>query len=126
MTVSEFANKISRIDATMIRKLSIDAVHENEEIVISDAIVSNLEGLTFAGNKISENKPFTDWEETGEFHDNLKFDSKTDISFTSSGAGAEAIFNTFKTEDTIAPTAKILSGEAIKDIKVSLIEKILK
>lgn len=124
MNPFEFSRKLAKITEPVIRKLSVEAVLDNEEIVVSDAIVANAEGETFAGNKINEYKPFSDWEESGEFHDNLKFDSKNDISFTSRGDGAEAIFNTFPTIDTIAPTAKILSTEAKNDITKSLIEKI--
>lgn len=125
MTPSEFSRRLAKIDESVLRELSIKAVHDNDQIVISDAIVSNAEGLTFAGNQISDHKPFTDWEETGEFHRNLKFENKDDIAFISKGGGAEAIFSTFPEDDTIAPTAKILSEEAKKDIKVSLIDKIL-
>ena len=124
MNPFEFSRKLAKITEPVIRKLSIEAVLDNEEIVVSDAIVANAEGKTFAGNKINEYKPFSDWEDSGEFHENLKFDSKNDIGFTSRGDGAEAIFNTFPTIDTIAPTAKILSTEAKNDIKKSLIEKI--
>jgi len=124
MNTFEFARKLDKLNENIIRKIGIQSVLQNESIVISDAIVSNAEGLTFAGNKINEYSPFKDWEETGEFHDNLKFASSNDIEFTSRGDGAEAIFNTFPDKDTIAPTAKILSNEAKKDIKVSFIEKL--
>lgn len=124
MNPFEFARKLSKLNESMIRTMSIESVHENSEIVIQDAITSNIEGKTFAGNDIKKNPPFSDWEETGEFHENLRFAGKDDIEFTSSGEGAEAIFNTFDQKDTIAPTANILSDEAKKDIKVSLIKRV--
>lgn len=124
MNAFEYSRKIAKLDESMIRKIGVESVIENEEIVIGDAITSNIEGLTFAGNRIDQFWPYTDWEETGEFHDNLKFESKNDIAFASSGKGAEAIFSTFPEKDTIAPTANILSAEAIKDIKVLFIQKV--
>jgi len=122
MNPSEFARKLSKVNEDTIRSIGVEAVHENEAIVISDAIVSNAEGLTFAGNDIKSNPPFGDWEETGEFHDNLKFRDKTDIEFTSRGAGWEAINEAFSFEDTAAPTAKILSREAKDDITKSYVK----
>ena len=124
MNTFEFARKIGKINETVIRKMAIESVHENSEIVIQDAITENIEGKTFAGNKISEYPPFSDWEDSGEFHDNLKFASSNDIEFTSRGEGAEAIFETFPQKDTIAPTAKILSNEAKSDLTKSLIQKL--
>lgn len=124
MTTFEMYRKFEKLDENMIRSIGIESVLENSEIVIQDAITSNIEGRTFAGNEIKAYPPFKDWEETGEFHDNLKFSGSNDIDFTSSGPGAEAVFQTFPELDTIAPTAKILSSEAIKDIKVSFIKKI--
>jgi hypothetical protein len=124
MTAFEMCRKFEKLDENMIRSIGVQSVLENSEIVIQDAITENLEGKTFAGNQIKNYPPFSDWEETGEFHDNLKFSGSNDIDFTSSGPGAEAVFQTFPELDTIAPTAKILSSEAIKDIKVSFIKKI--
>jgi len=123
MTPAAFARKLETITPEVIRKVGVESVQANEAIVISDAIVSNAEGLTFAGNKIADVSPFKDWEESGEFHDNLKFAGKDDIEFTSRGDGADAIFDAYPDVDTIAPTAKILSSEAIRDITVSFIEK---
>jgi len=124
MTITGYLKKISKLDETKIREIGVQSVLENSDIVISDAIVSNAEGLTFSGDQINKQPPFEDWEETGEFHKNLKFEGNKDISFTSTGKGAEAIFETFPEKDTIAPTAKILSDEAKKDIKVSFIKKV--
>ena len=54
MNPFEFSRKLAKITEPVIRKLSIEAVIDNEEIVISDAIVANAEGKTFAGNKINK------------------------------------------------------------------------
>ena len=124
MNTFEFSRKLAKITGDVIRKIGIESVQENSDVVISDAIVSNIEGLTFAGNKINERAPFQDWEDSGEFHENLKFARKENIDFTSQGDGAEAIYNTFPDVDTIAPTAKILSDEAKSDIQKSFIKKI--
>ena len=126
MNTFEYSRKLAKVNEDMIRKIGIESVHVNKDVVISDAIVSNAEGLTFGGNQINETPPFKDWEETGEFHDNLRFRDADDIEFTSSGDGFEAIFDTFDFEDYIAPTAKILSNDAKKDLKKSFIEKLLK
>lgn len=126
MNTFEFSKKLKNLNPDEIRKIGVESVHKNSNIVISDAIVSNAEGLTFAGNQINETPPFKDWEETGEFHDNLRFRDSEDIEFTSSGDGFEAIYDTFDFEDIVAPTAKILSNEATSDIKKTFIEKLLK
>ena len=124
MNAFDMSRKLAKIDESTIRKIGVESVIDNADIVISDAIASNIEGLTFASNQIAKTKPFSDWEETGEFHDNLKFESENDIAFVSSGKGAEAIFSTFPEKDTIAPTAKILGREAIYDIKTSFTQKV--
>lgn len=124
MSPSEFSKKIEQLNEAMIRKTMIEAVHANSDLVIQDAITANFEGKTFAGNSINEYPPFKDWSETGEFHDNLKFANNNDIEFASRGEGMEAIFETFPEKDTIAPTAKVLSEEAKRDIKVSFIKLI--
>ena len=122
MNAYEMLRSLQKITPDVIREIGVQSVQENESIVVSDAIVANIDGLTFAGNEIADTKPFTDWEETGEFHKNLKFRDASDIEFTSKGDGCEAIFNNFPYDDTIAPTAKILSEEAINDIKHSFIQ----
>jgi len=124
MNTFEYSRKLAKITGDVIRKIGIESVQENSDVVISDAIVSNAEGLTFGGNQINETPPFKDWEETGEFHENLRFRDSDDIEFTSRGDGFEAIFDTFDFDDYVAPTAKILSDEAKSDIKKSFIKKI--
>lgn len=124
MTVIEFYKSFATLTPDRLRELAIRAVHENSETVIQDAIVGNAEGLTFAGNNITDYPPFSDWEETGEFHENLKFESEKDISLTSRGKGAESIFRVFPYNDTIAPTAKILDQGTKSDIIKAFIEQI--
>lgn len=124
MTVIEFYKSFATLTPDRLRELAVRAVHENSETVIQDAIVGNAEGLTFAGNNITDYPPFSDWEETGEFHDNLKFESEKDISLTSRGKGAESIFRVFPYNDTIAPTAKILDQGTKSDIIKAFIEQI--
>ena len=125
MNTFEFTRSLQKITIDIIRQIGVQAVQQNESVVISDAIVANAEGLTFSGNKIEEYAPFTDWEESGEFHDNLKFQSDKDIEFSSRGDGAKAVFNTFPFDDTIAPSAKILDSNTVFDIKKSFIEILL-
>lgn len=122
MNTFEFTRLFKKIPPTVVRQIGVEAMHRNETIVVSDSIVANIEGLTFDGNEISKYKPFTDWEESGEFHDNLKFQSDKDIEFTSRGDGARAVFDTFPYNDTIAPSAKIMSTQAINDVKQSFIQ----
>jgi hypothetical protein len=122
MNTFEFYRAFEKITPDVIKSAGVESVHINSDVVIQDAIVANAEGLTFAGNQISKYKPFTDWEETGLFHENLSFHSKNDIEFTSRGEGANAIFNTFPDDDTIAPSAKILDSGTISDIKKSFIQ----
>jgi hypothetical protein len=80
-----------------------------------------LQGLTFAGNPIDEVKPFNDWFETGEFHNNLTFLNTNDIQFTSKGDGFAAIEQAFNPDDTIAPAAVILQTSTMQAVKQSFI-----
>lgn len=122
MNTFEFYRQLEKITIDVVREIGVQSVQKNESVVVSDAIVANIEGLTFAGNKIDEFPPFTDWEETGEFHDNLKFYDSKDIEFTSKGDGYKSISTIFPFDDTIAPTAKILDQSTLLDIKKSFIQ----
>ena len=129
MNAFEFHRAIEKITPGVIREIGVQSVQENKDVVISDSIVANAEGLTFAGNKISEYKPFSDWEESGEFHENLKFQSTKNIEFSSSGDGFSAIESVFPYDDTIAPSAKILDEStlsAIKDDFINIIKNKMK
>jgi hypothetical protein len=124
MNTFEAVRKFEKLTPAKIRDVGVSAVLENSEVVLSDAKVSNAEGLTFSGNKINEYAPFSDWEETGQFHENLKFENDKDISLTSRGDGANAIFSTFPDSDTIAPTAAILAESTKSEIQQSFINSI--
>ena len=124
MNPFEFYRAFAKLTPEKLRELAVRAVHQNSETVIQDAKVANAEGLTFAGNQIADYPPFGDWEESGQFHNNLDFRDASDIEFTSYGKGAESIFNTFPLDDTIAPTAKILDSETMSDIKKAFIQQI--
>ena len=124
MTVPAMIKAFESLTPDKIRELGVQAVHQAEDEVVSDAIVANIEGLTFSGTQISSRKPFGDWEDSGEFHENLKFRDKSDIEFTSQGDGFLAIAETFEFEETIAPTATILDPSTMENIKQNFIEKI--
>jgi len=121
MNTFEFQKAFEKLTPTIVREIGVEAMHRNEIIVLVDSIDANLKGLTFAGNQI-DIAPFTDWDETGEFHNNLEFQSEEDINFQSSGQGAEAVFSVFSYNDTIAPSAKIMSTEAINKVTQSFIQ----
>jgi hypothetical protein len=121
MNTFEFTRRLEKITPKVVQEIGVEAMHRNEVIVVFDSINANLQGLTFAGNKIDV-RPFTDWDETGEFHQNLEFQDDTDINFQSSGAGAEAVFSAFTYNDTIAPSAKIISQLAINKVTQSFIQ----
>jgi len=124
MNTFEFYRAFATLTPEKLRALGVNAVQQNSEVVISDAIVANAEGLTFAGNKISGYPPFSDWEETGEFHENLKFYDSKNIEFSSRGDGFESITNVFPENDTIAPSAKILDQSTITAIRADFINNI--
>lgn len=136
MNVFEMSRKLAKIDEAAIRTNGIKSVIENSNFVYDknigfvsgnqdvfrDMFWANNSGLTFAGNPI--NKPFSDWVESGEFRENLHYATENDIELESYGDGFEAIKDSFSRKDWIAPTAKILTEETIKDIKLSFIKKI--
>jgi hypothetical protein len=121
MTAFEYLNGIQSITPDVVGDIGVKAVQQNGDQVIKDAIDANLQGLTFAGNQIAEVKPFNDWFETGEFHNNLTFLSKDDIQFTSKGDGFAAIEQAFDPEDTIAPSGVILQESTMQTVKQSFI-----
>ena len=124
MTTFEMQRRMQKIDQTAIRVLGVVSVQENESSVVSDSLGANAFGQTFSGSSIAKVRPFSDWYETGEFADNLKFASETDINFTSSGEGAMAIFSAFEYSETIAPHARTLSAETLNKIKQSFIKNL--
>jgi hypothetical protein len=121
MTAFDFLKNIQALTPDVVSSIGVTAVQQNGDQVIKDAINANLQGLTFAGNPIDEVKPFSDWYETGEFHNNLTFLSANDIQFTSKGDGFAAIEQAFNPDDTIAPSAVILQDTTMQAIKQSFI-----
>jgi hypothetical protein len=121
MTAFEYLNGIQSITPDVVGDIGVKAVQQNGDQVIKDAIDANLQGLTFAGNPIDEVKPFNDWFETGEFHNNLTFLNTNDIQFTSRGDGFAAIEQAFDPDDTIAPSAVILQDTTMQAVKQSFI-----
>jgi len=126
MNTFEFARKLEKITPEAISKIAIEAVHENDGIVVSDSIKANLKGFTFAGNDIQNGEyvKYTDWFHTGQFHDNLQFANENDIDFISGGGGYAAINEDYPEEDFIAPTAKILTPETKMKIQKSTVQKL--
>jgi hypothetical protein len=121
MTAFDFLKSIQALTPDVVNSIGVTAVQQNGDQVIKDAIDANFQGLTFAGNPIDEVKPFNDWFETGEFHNNLTFLNTKDIQFTSRGDGFAAIEQAFDPEDTIAPSAVILQESTTQAIKQSFI-----
>jgi hypothetical protein len=124
MNAFQFLRAFETLTPEKLEELAVQSVVKNEEQVISDSIVANADGFTFSGSRIDNNPPFTDWEETGEFHRNLKFRDKSDIEFYSTGKGAESIFAVFDENETIAPSAAILDASTISVIKNDFINNI--
>lgn len=124
MTVAEFSRRLEKIDLGTLQVLGIVSVQENQRDVIGDSINANLSGQTFDGNSISRVKPFSDWEETGEFHDNLKFADLDDIEFFSLGDGYSAIRAAFDEKEWIAPDARTLSVSTLEKLRQSLIKNL--
>lgn len=118
MTNAQYLRGLARVN---VAEIAVQSVHENESNVLSDLVEANLRGVTFSGTKINETKPFTDWHETGEFHENLTFANEFDINLQSSGEGAEAVFGSFSYDETIAPSAKVLTPETKTKIQQSFI-----
>jgi hypothetical protein len=121
MTAFDFLKNIQALTPDVVSSIGVTAVQQNGDQVIKDAINANLQGLTFAGNPIAEVKPFNDWFETGEFHNNLTFLNAQDIQFTSQGDGFAAIEQAFDPDDTIAPSAVILQDSTMQAVKQSFI-----
>lgn len=135
MNVFEFCRKLETITPDIIRAAGVLAVQQNSDVVIQDAIVANhpnyltnreipSAGETFIGKEIVGTKNFSDWDDSYEFHDNLKFLKKEDIEFTSKGKGYEAIKSNYDREDWIAPSAKILDDSTKKSIQISLVNNL--
>lgn len=123
MNVDDTIKELERIaDVSVINEAIAKAANEYERAVVEDSISANRQGFTFLGNEINKTPPFSDWFETGEFHNNLRFINQKSIEFVSSGDGFIAISETFDKTDYIAPHANTLSPETMADIKETMIQ----
>ena len=123
MSIDDEIKELERVaNVSVINEAIAKAANEYERDIVSESIEANLEGKTFAGNHIDSIRPFGDWFETGEFHNNLRFINQKSIEFVSSGDGFMAISEAFDKTDYIAPHAKTLSAETMADIKETMIE----
>ena len=123
MSIDDEIKELERVaNVSVINEAIAKAANEYERAVVQDSIDANMAGFTFAGNHIDSIYPFTDWFQTGEFHNNLRFINQKSIEFVSSGAGFMAISETFDKTDYIAPHANTLSPETMADIKETMIQ----
>ncbi len=122
MNTFEYIRKLEQVNPAMIREIGVASVHFNERLVVEDSIFANNNGgKTFMNNDIDEQPPFTDWFETGQFHQNLKFLEEQNIEFTSSGDGYEAIKVAFAEREWIAPHARTLDEDTLNRITAEFI-----
>jgi hypothetical protein len=124
MNTFEFKRKLEVIDLATIRAYGVGAVLLNQSKIINDLGDANARGKTFAGNEIAGVGRFSDWYETGEFFDKLRFADTDDIDLTSNGDGFEAIQSAFSESDWIAPSAEVLSIQTMTAIKEDFIQNI--
>ena len=136
MNPFEYSRKLVSINQDVIIEIGVASVHLNENQVVLDSILENhpnylsnrevpSAGKTFIGNEIVGTKNFTDWDDSYQFHDNLKFLEEKSIKFTSKGKGYQAIKDNFTEENWIAPSAISLEPDTMQQIKKDFI-KILK
>jgi len=124
MTAAEMHRRMERLNQTKLRELAVSSVLLHQQKTINDLSDANNIGLTFSGDRIDDVPKFSDWIETGEFRDSLRFADTEDIDLTSSGDGFEAIKANYSESDYIAPTAKVLSENTMKAIKADFINNI--
>lgn len=124
MNTFEFKRKLESIDISTIRAYGVGSVLLNQSKIINDLGDANARGKTFAGNEIAGVGKFSDWYETGEFFDKLRFADTEDIDLTSNGDGFEAIRESYSESDYIAPSAEVLSLQTMTSIKADFIQNI--
>lgn len=124
MNTFEMLRSLQKITPDVIRSLAVGAVQLHQQKVIDDLGDANNRGLTFSGGKIEGVGNFSDWIETGQFRDSLRFADSVDIDLTSSGDGYEAIQAAYSEDEYIAPTAKVLTPETMNAIKSDFINNI--
>ncbi len=113
MNTFEMNRALSKITISDLKTMAIESAQYLENQIVSDSIEANTSGKTFMNNDIDEVAPFTDWFETGKFHENLRFLDSNDIEFISSGDGYGAIKMAFKEKEWIAPHARTLDEETL-------------
>ena len=124
MNTFEFKRKLEVIDLATIRAYGVGAVLLNQSKIINDLGDANARGKTFAGNEIAGVGKFSDWYETGEFFDKLRFADTDDIDLTSNGDGFDAIRESYSESDYIAPSAEVLSTQTMSAISTDFIQNI--
>lgn len=124
MNTFEFKLKLEAIDLATIRAYGVGSVLLNQAKIINDLGDANARGKTFAGNEIAGVGQFSDWYETGEFFNKLRFADTEDIDLTSNGDGFEAIQASYSESDYIAPSAEVLSLQTMAAIKSDFIYNI--
>ena len=123
MSIDDEIKELERVaNVSVINEAIAKAANEYERAVVQDSISANMAGYTFAGNHIDSIYPFTDWFQTGEFHDNLRFENDKSTEFVSEGKGFYWIKQSYERNDYIAPHAKTLSPETMADIKETMIQ----
>lgn len=124
MNAFEFVRTLEKITPEEIRALGVGAVQLHQQKIIDDLGDANNRGLTFSGGKIEGVGRFSDWIESGQFRDSLRFADSVDIDLTSSGDGFDAIKANYSESDYIAPSATVLSSTTINAIKADFINNI--
>jgi hypothetical protein len=118
MSIDDEIKELERVaNVSVINEAIAKAANEHERAVVRDSISANRQGLTFLGNEIYKTPPFSDWFETGEFHNNLRFINQKSIEFVSSGDGFAAIRSAFDRSDYIAPSKATLSQNTMDNIE---------
>lgn len=120
----EYIRGLQKINEATIRAYGVGSVQLHQSKIITDLGDANARGKTFAGNNIAGVGRFSDWYETGEFFDKLRFADTENIDLTSNGDGFEAIQGSYSESEYIAPTAKVLSENTLKQMKSDFIYSI--
>lgn len=124
MNTFEFKRKLEAVTIDVVRAYGVGAVLLNQSKIINDLGDANARGKTFAGNEIAGVGRFSDWIDSGEFRDKLRFADTENIDLTSNGDGFDAIRESYSESDYIAPSAEVLSLQTMTAIKADFIQNI--
>jgi hypothetical protein len=124
MNTFEFKRKLEAVTIDVVRAYGVGAVLLNQSKILDDLATANDRGRTFAGNDIAVVGRFSDWIDSGEFRDKLRFADTDDIDLTSNGDGFEAIQEAYSENDYIAPSAEVLSTQTMAAINADFIQNI--